>query len=104
LNIFLASTGNRNGGGINTDVGINSLLRERELITNLAFKKRATQSDQYYRNNNASIGVDGHRDQCTLTKKSRNPWWQVSLIDVYEIWAVVILKCCKYKSIFIECQ
>ncbi|KAK2177414.1 hypothetical protein NP493_600g04021 [Ridgeia piscesae] len=89
-----APTLSHNGVGVNINFDTNSLLRERELTTNLAIKKYATlwpSSNYPYR---SSFAVDGKLDGgCTRVNKHRNAWWHVDLIDVYEIWAVVIYRC-----------
>ena len=95
----LAANLSRIGGGGNADSDANSLLREREMTTNVAFNKYADlwpSSTNPYR---SSLAIDGKLDgACTRVyqdSKHRNTWWNVYLKDVYEIWAVVIYRCSK---------
>ena len=67
------------------------------LTPNIAFRRKATQSSTYRsRSNNpgmyvASNAVDGDVfGSCSLTDGSRPNWWQVDLLQVYEVTKVAI--------------
>ena len=72
-------------------------------MDNLAMRKPAKQSStDRYRAKNAVDGMsdsDISEGSCSRTRKQRGSWWQVDVLNVYEIRSVVIVSrgdcCCK---------
>jgi len=103
VHVSLASTVGRNSDASNGDrrasKGTNALLREEELTNDLAYDKSAKQSTTLTSRSSASRSVDGLIGTCSKTKLQSHAWWRVYLVDVYEIWAVVIASCGKWNAV-----